>query len=92
WWRRCSGRTRSADAAFHPWGHVWLWTASPFAPYAGFSADAYADYSQPWFHTHRVVRGGSFATPARLLDPAFRNFYEPHRDDIFVGFLSARDL
>lgn len=84
--------TRSADAAFLPWGHVWLWTASPFAPYAGFSADAYADYSQPWFHTHRVVRGGSFATPARLLDPAFRNFYEPHRDDIFVGFLSARDL
>lgn len=84
--------TRSADAAFLPWGHVWLWTASPFAPYAGFSPDAYADYSQPWFHTHRVVRGGSFATPARLLDPAFRNFYEPHRDDIFVGFLSARDL
>lgn len=83
---------RSADAAFLPWGHVWLWTASSFAPYAGFSADAYADYSQPWFHTHRVVRGGSFATPARLLDPAFRNFYEPQRDDIFVGFLSARDL
>jgi formylglycine-generating enzyme required for sulfatase activity len=38
------------------------------------------------------VRGGSFATPARLLDPAFRNFYEPQRDDIFVGFRSARDL
>ncbi len=84
--------TRSFDAAFSPWGHVWLWTASPFAPYAGFSPDPYADYSQPWFHSHRVVRGGSFATPARLLDPAFRNFYEPHRDDIFVGFLSARDL
>lgn len=84
--------TRSFDAAFSPWGHVWLWTASPFAPYAGFAPDAYADYSQPWFHSHRVVRGGSFATPARLLDPAFRNFYEPQRDDIFVGFLSARDL
>ena len=84
--------TRSFDAAFSPWGHVWLWTASPFAPYAGFSADPYADYSQPWFHSHRVVRGGSFATPARLLDPAFRNFYEPQRDDIFIGFRSARDL
>ncbi len=83
---------RSYDAAFTPWGHVWQWTASPFAPYAGFSADPYADYSQPWFHSHRVVRGGSFVTPVRLLDPAFRNFYEPHRDDIFVGFLSARDL
>ncbi|MBZ0134079.1 MAG: SUMF1/EgtB/PvdO family nonheme iron enzyme [Rhodocyclaceae bacterium] len=78
--------------AFSPWGHAWQWTASPFAPYAGFSPDPYADYSQPWFHTHRAVRGGSFATTARLLDPVFRNFYEPQRDDIFVGFRSARDL
>ena len=78
--------------AFSPWRHVWQWAASSFEPYAGFAPDAYADYSQPWFHSHRVVRGGSFATPARLLDPAFRNFYEPQRDDIFVGFRSARSL
>ena len=31
-------------------------------------------------------------TPARLLDPVFRNFYEPQRDDIFVGFRSARNV
>lgn len=86
----CAAR-RFGDA-FSPWGHVWQWTASPFEPYEGFAPDAYADYSQPWFHTHRAVRGGSFATPARLHDPAFRNFYEPQRDDIFVGFRSARDL
>jgi len=86
----CAART--FDDAFSPWGHVWQWAASAFAPYAGFAPDAYADYSQPWFHTHRAVRGGSFATPACLLDPAFRNFYEPQRDDIFVGFRSARDL
>jgi iron(II)-dependent oxidoreductase len=86
----CAART--FGDAFTPWGHVWQWTASPFAPYAGFSADPYADYSQPWFHSHRAVRGGSFATPGRLLEPAFRNFYEPQRDDIFVGFRSARDL
>lgn len=84
----CAART--FGDAFSPWGHVWQWTASPFAPYAGFSADPYADYSRPWFHTHRTVRGGSFATPSRLLDAAFRNFYEPQRDDIFVGFRSAR--
>ncbi len=78
--------------AFSPWGHVWQWTASPFEPYAGFAPDAYADYSQPWFRTHRAVRGGSFATPACLPDPAFRNFYEPQRDDIFVGFRSARAM
>ena len=84
----CSART--FGDAFSPWGHVWQWTAGPFEPYAGFAPDPYADYSRPWFHTHRAVRGGSFATPARLFDPAFRNFYESQRDDIFVGFRSAR--
>ncbi|HEU0200477.1 MAG TPA: selenoneine synthase SenA [Burkholderiaceae bacterium] len=65
---------------------VWEWTASPFVPYPGFSADPYADYSAPWFHTHRVLRGASFATPARIVHPKFRNFYLPGRDDVFVGF------
>jgi iron(II)-dependent oxidoreductase len=83
---------RLFGAPFNPWGHVWQWTASPFAPYEGFTPDPYEDYSRPWFHTHRAVRGGSFATPSRLLDPVFRNFYEPQRDDIFVGFRSARSL
>ena len=69
------------------WGSsVWEWTASKFAPYPGFSPDPYRDYSEPWFHTHRSVRGGSFATPARIEHSKFRNFYEPHRADIFVGF------
>ena len=86
----CAAKTFGRD--FNPWGHVWQWTASPFAPYAGFSPDPYEDYSRLWFHTHRAVRGGSFATPPRLLDAVFRNFYEPQRDDIFIGFRSARDL
>jgi ergothioneine biosynthesis protein EgtB len=71
------------------WGAVWEWTASDFAPYPGFSADPYADYSAPWFHSHRSVRGASCATPPRLVHPKFRNFYEPHRGDIFVGFRTA---
>jgi ergothioneine biosynthesis protein EgtB len=65
---------------------LWEWTASTFVPYPGFAADAYADYSAPWFHTHRVLRGASFATPQRLRHPRFRNFFLPERDDIFVGF------
>jgi iron(II)-dependent oxidoreductase len=67
-------------------GGVWEWTASAFLPYPGFSPDPYEDYSQPWFGTHRVLRGASFSTPARLARPAFRNFYTPERADVFCGF------
>lgn len=67
-------------------GSVWEWTASPFAPYPGFSPDPYRDYSRPWFHTHRSVRGGSFVTRPRLRHARYRNFYLPCRNDIFVGF------
>lgn len=69
------------------WGDaVWEWTADAFLPYPGFSADRYRDYSQPWFGTHRSVRGGSLVTRARMRHPRYRNFYLPHRNDIFVGF------
>jgi ergothioneine biosynthesis protein EgtB len=72
----------------HPgflWGQLWEWTASPFEPYPGFVAGPYREYSQPWFGTHQVLRGASFATPARLRSASMRNFYTPERDDIFAG-------
>jgi iron(II)-dependent oxidoreductase len=65
---------------------VWEWTASTFKPYPGFVADPYKEYSEPWFDTHKVLRGGSFATPARLLRATFRNFYTAERADVFSGF------
>jgi iron(II)-dependent oxidoreductase len=68
------------------WGQLWEWTASSFAPYPGFAPDRYREYSAPWFGTHQVLRGASFATPGRLRAPQFRNFYQPGRDDIFAGF------
>ena len=68
------------------WGQLWEWTASAFEPYPGFAPDRYLEYSQPWFMTHQVLRGASFATPSRLASPRFRNFYLPERDDIFAGF------
>ncbi len=67
-------------------GTVWEWTTSAFEPYPGFAPDPYVDYSQPWFGDHRVIRGGSWATRPRLVHPRFRNFYQPHRHDMFVGF------
>ncbi len=70
----------------HMLGNVWEWTASAFLPYPGFAPDPYADYSAPWFGNHRVLRGGSWATRARLVHARFRNFYTPERPDPFVGF------
>ncbi len=71
------------------WGDVWEWTGTTFRSYPGFSADPYRDYSEPWFGTHKVLRGASFATRARMKYPKYRNYYLPQRDDIFVGFRSC---
>ena len=74
------------------WGaQVWEWTATPFEPLAAFSPGPYLEYSAPFFGTHRVVRGGSVATPRGMVDDRFRNFYTPERDDIFVGFRVCGD-
>jgi iron(II)-dependent oxidoreductase len=67
-------------------GNIWEWTASTFDPYPGFITDPYKEYSQPWFGTHKVLRGGSFATTRRLIRNTWRNFYTPDRGDVFAGF------
>jgi iron(II)-dependent oxidoreductase len=71
-------------------GSVWEWTADPFRPHPGFRPGPYRDYSLPWFESHRELRGGSFATHARLHDVRYRNFFMPDRRDVFAGFRSAR--
>ena len=78
-----AARTQSG---FH-WGHsVWEWTSSPFAPYPGFAPGPYHAYSQPWFGDHRELRGGAFASHDRMHHPCYRNFFQPHRTDVFAGF------
>lgn len=67
-------------------GNVWEWTASSFLPYPGFVPDPYEDYSKPWFGTRKVLRGGSWVTPARLVWNTWRNFYTPERNDVYAGF------
>jgi iron(II)-dependent oxidoreductase len=67
-------------------GNVWEWTADDFLPYPDFVADPYKEYSAPWFGDHKVLRGGCWATRARLLRNTWRNFYRPERRDVFAGF------
>lgn len=67
-------------------GNTWEWTSSVFMPFPGFIADPYADYSAPWFQTHRVLRGGAFASSSRLVTKTYRNFFLPHRRDVIAGF------
>jgi len=72
------------------WGDsVWEWTADAFLPFTGFAPGPYKDYSAPWFGSHRELRGGAFATDARMHDVHYRNFFVPERADVFSGFRSA---
>jgi gamma-glutamyl hercynylcysteine S-oxide synthase len=85
----CAAAANSAAGDGFHWGEVWEWTASPFLPYPGFVAHPYRDYSQPWFGSHQVLRGASFATAPSIRHPRYRNFYLPGRNDIFAGFRSC---
>jgi len=67
-------------------GNVWEWTADDFLPYPGFVLDPYQEYSQPWFGDHKVLRGGCWVTRSRLVRNTYRNFYKPHRRDVWAGF------
>jgi iron(II)-dependent oxidoreductase len=72
-------------------GDVWEWTASEFAPYPGFAPYPYREYSEPFFHGgYRVLRGGSWASRARVVTPSFRNWDHPERRQIFSGFRIAQ--
>ncbi len=67
-------------------GNVWEWTADDFGPFPGFEPDPYKEYSAPWFGDHKVLRGGCWATRFRMLRNTWRNFYQPHRRDVWAGF------
>lgn len=99
-WCRWAGRRLPAEVewevAAHTairrgwrWGDVWEWTGTTFRGYPGFKPGPWRDYSEPFFGTHKVLRGGSFATRARLKSPKFRGFGLPGSDEIFCGFRSC---
>ena len=73
-------------------GYGWEWTASRFTGYPGFVAHPYKEYSEVFFGgDYRVLRGGSWATAARVATPTFRNWDHPQRRQIFAGVRLAED-
>lgn len=99
-WCRWAGRRLPTEpeweAAAHEgasrgfrWGDVWEWTASSFRPYPGFAPGPQRDYSQSAFESHKVLRGASFATRARMRSAKFRAFAPPEADHLFCGFRSC---
>jgi iron(II)-dependent oxidoreductase len=82
----------SAYGALDMIGNVWEWTMSDFCGYEDFIANPYREYSEVFFGSdYKVLRGGSWATRARLITPTFRNWDYPQRRQIFAGFRIARD-
>ena len=81
-----------AQGDLHGIGQVWEWTTSWFGGYPGFVAHPYREYSEVFFGTrYRVLRGGSWATDARVATPTFRNWDLPQRRQIFAGVRLATD-
>jgi iron(II)-dependent oxidoreductase len=73
-------------------GDTWEWTAGGFDGYPAFAAYPYREYSEVFFGgDYRVLRGGSWATRARVATPTFRNWDHPQRRQIFAGLRIAKD-
>lgn len=71
-------------------GDVWEWTASEFVGYPGFKS-GFDEYNDKWFTSQKVLRGGSFATPAASIRSSYRNFFRLDERWLFSGFRCAQN-
>ena len=82
----------SDSGAVQMLGDVWEWTSSDFTAYPGFAAFPYPEYSEVFFgDSHKVLRGGAWATRRDVIRTSFRNWDLPIRRQIFAGIRCAMD-
>jgi gamma-glutamyl hercynylcysteine S-oxide synthase len=91
-WERAATWKQGTGQMLSGVGAVWEWTRSHFDGYPGFVPYPYREYSQVFFgEDYRVLRGGSWATDARVAGARFRNWDLPLRRQIFSGVRLARE-
>jgi ergothioneine biosynthesis protein EgtB len=72
-------------------GDVWEWTSSEFVGYPGFKT-GFDEYNDKWFTNQKVLRGGSFGTPALSIRGSYRNFFRLDERWMFSGFRCVKDI
>jgi gamma-glutamyl hercynylcysteine S-oxide synthase len=90
------GAFQQGDSAFGVsdlMGNGWEWTATAFAPFAGFQPfEFYPGYSANFFDgEHYVIKGGSARTAACMLRRSFRNWFQSHYQYVYAGFRCVRN-
>lgn len=72
-------------------GDLWEWTASDYAPYPGFKP-YFNEYTDKWFVSQKVLRGGSYGTPRTHIRSTYRNYFYPQERWLLGGFRCAKTL